>query len=66
MKMLSRTEYFKDLLADCLEATRELRLDPADEAIIVAALIKSDSDNGLRKALLQAKVLMNQPQFQHN
>ena len=63
--MLSRTEYFKDLLADCLEATRNFELDPADEAIIVAALIKSDSDNGLRKALLQAKVLMNQPQIQH-
>lgn len=58
--MLSRTEYFKDLLADCLEATRELQLDPADEAIVVAALIKSDSDNGLRKALLQAQVLREQ------
>lgn len=63
--MLSRTEYFKDLLADCLEATRELRLDPADEAVIIAALIKSDSDNGLRKALLQVQALLNQPRYQH-
>ena len=65
MKMLSRTEYFKDLLTDCLEATRELRLDPADEAVIVAALIKSDSDNGLRKALLQVQALVTKPQYQH-
>jgi hypothetical protein len=61
--MLSRTEYFKDLLADCLEATRNFELDPADEAAIVAALIKSDSDNGLRKALLQVQALLTNPQY---
>jgi hypothetical protein len=30
---------------------------------VIAALIQSDSLNGLRKALLQAQVLRNSPQF---
>lgn len=50
---LSRTEYFKDLLEDCHLAA--LNYPPEDRAIIMAALILSDSVNGLRKALLQSR-----------
>lgn len=51
---LSRTEYFRDLLEDCYTAARQCRIAPEDEATVVAAMIQSDSLNGLRKALLSA------------
>jgi hypothetical protein len=48
----ARADYFHDLLKDCLEAASRTEFDPEDKAIVVAALIISDSLNGLRKALL--------------
>lgn len=51
---LSRTEYFKDLLGDCFDAVRQQDVAPEDEAMLVAALIQSDSYNGIRKAMTQA------------
>lgn len=48
---ISRPDYFKGLLADCHLAAIEYPEE--DRAIIMAALIISDSLNGLRKALLQ-------------
>lgn len=52
--MQSRVEYFTDLLEDCLEAVAQTNLAPEDTSQAIAALILSDSYNGLRKALLQA------------
>jgi hypothetical protein len=60
---ISRTEYFKDLLTDCFEAIREQDVAPEDEAVLVAALIQSDSYNGIRKALTQAQGLRYVPQL---
>jgi len=52
--MQSRVEYFKDLIEDCVEAVAETNLAPEDTSHAIAALILSDSYNGLRKAILQA------------
>lgn len=52
---ISRTEYFKDLLSDCHTAAIEYPKE--DRAIIMAALIISDSLNGIRKTLLQQRSL---------
>lgn len=51
--MTARQEYFDDLLRDCKESTRRAEIEPEDEGVVIAALILSDSLNGLRKALLQ-------------
>lgn len=51
--MTARQEYFDDLLKDCIEATQRAGVQPEDEGAVVAALVLSDSLNGLRKALLQ-------------
>lgn len=51
--MLSRTEYFRDLLEDCVIAARQAEIDGEDMGVVIAALVLSDSYNGLRKALLQ-------------
>lgn len=52
---ISRTEYFKDLLSDCHIAAIEYPKE--DRAAIMAALIISDSLNGIRKTLLQQRSL---------
>jgi metal-responsive CopG/Arc/MetJ family transcriptional regulator len=52
--MNSRSEYFKDLIADCVQAVDDLGIDEEHQGAIIAALIQSDSYNGLRKAMLQA------------
>lgn len=52
--MNSRAEYFKDLLVDCIDAVDESGVAPEQQGIVIAALIQSDSYNGLRKALMQA------------
>jgi len=52
--MISRTEYFKDLLADCTQAVDEMDITKEHQGVVIAALIQSDSYNGLRKAVLQA------------
>jgi hypothetical protein len=52
--MNSRAEYFKDLLVDCVEAVDEIGITEEHQGAVIAALIQSDSYNGLRKAMLQA------------
>jgi hypothetical protein len=52
--MNSRAEYFKDLLVDCIDAVDEVGVAPEQQGIVIAALIQSDSYNGMRKAMLQA------------
>ena len=50
---ISRAEYFKDLLQDCHLAA--LDYPKEDRAVLMAALILSDSLNGIRKTLLQQR-----------
>lgn len=52
--MNARREYLQDLLTDCLDAVDGVGMAEEDKPIVVAALVLSDSLNGLRKALLQA------------
>jgi len=52
--MNSRAEYFKDLLVDFVEAVDEIGITEDQQGVVIAALIQSDSYNGLRKAMLQA------------
>jgi hypothetical protein len=61
--MSTRQAYFDDLLNDCLNAVEEARIPEEQQGVVMAALIQSDSYNGLRKALLQAHILRSQPQF---
>jgi len=51
--MSARKIYFDDLLKDCLEAVIEADIPEDQQPAVIAALIQSDSLNGLRKALLQ-------------
>lgn len=53
-----RAEYFQDLLKDCFDAVERANIPEDDEAVVVAALIFSDSLNGLRKALLTPHYMM--------
>lgn len=53
--MSTRLVYFDDLLKDCLHAVYTLGIPPEHHGVVIAALIQSDSLNGLRKALLQAE-----------
>ena len=53
--MSTRQVYFEGLLLDCINAVDSMGIPPELQAIVIAALIQSDSYNGLRKALLQAK-----------
>lgn len=50
---ISRAEYFKDLLEDCHLAA--INYPREDRGVIMAALILSDSLNGIRKTLLQQR-----------
>ena len=59
--MLSRTEYFKDLLSDCETAAKQVGVNDKDLCAGIAALGLSDSYNGLRKALLQVDALRTTP-----
>jgi metal-responsive CopG/Arc/MetJ family transcriptional regulator len=52
--MNSRSEYFKDLIVDCVQAVDDLDIDEEHQGVVIAALIQSDSYNGMRKAMLQA------------
>lgn len=52
--MNSRSEYFKDLIADCIHAVDQMEINEEHQGVVIAALIQSDSYNGLRKAMLQA------------
>jgi hypothetical protein len=61
---MARQEYFVGLLDDCLKAAREAGVHEDDEGRVVAALVLSDSLNGLRKALLQVDILRTAPLIQ--
>jgi hypothetical protein len=62
--MLSRTEYFRDLLSDCETAAKQVGVNDKDLGAVIAALVLSDSYNGLRKALLQVDTLRHTPIIQ--
>ena len=51
----AREEYFVELLQDCVAAVIRIEVPNEHKGVVVAALIQSDSLNGLRKALLQAE-----------
>ena len=53
--MSTRQVYFEGLLLDCINAVDSMGIPPEHPGIVSAALIQSDSYNGLRKALLQVK-----------
>lgn len=52
--MSARQAYYEDLLEDCMNAVLETGVPEEHQGVVIAALIQSDSYNGLRKALLQA------------
>ena len=53
--MSTRLAYFDDLLQDCLRAVHDVGIPEEPHGVVIAALIQSDSLNGLRKAMLQAE-----------
>ena len=52
--MSTRQFYFQDLLEDCLNAVLEMEIPEEHQGVVIAALIQSDSYNGMRKAILHA------------
>lgn len=60
---LARTEYFQDLLEDCYAAASAAGVPADQEGSIIAAMILSDSYNGLRKAMLQVESVRQMPRF---
>jgi hypothetical protein len=61
--MSTRQAYFDDLLNDCLNSVEEAGIPEEQKGVVVAALIQSDSYNGLRKALIQVQVLRSHTQL---
>jgi hypothetical protein len=59
--MSARQAYYEDLLEDCMNAVIETGVPEDQQGVVIAALIQSDSYNGLRKALLQAASLRSEP-----
>lgn len=55
--MSARQSYFEDLLIDCLGAVENAEVPGDHWGVVIAALITSDSYNGLRKATIQAEAL---------
>ena len=53
-----RQQYFLELIKDAQEVCKQTDIDPEDQAIVVAALVFSDSLNGIRKAMLTPTWLM--------
>jgi len=53
--MSNRLDYFDDILRDCLHVVHDLEIPEEHHGVVIAALIQSDSLNGLRKALLQVE-----------
>lgn len=51
--MNARREYLEDLLKDCVEVAQHQSVPESSRGTVIAALILSDSLNGLRKAILQ-------------
>lgn len=59
--MSARQVYYEGLLLDCINAADSMNIPQEHQPIVIAALIQSDSYNGLRKALLQAASLRSEP-----
>jgi hypothetical protein len=59
--MSARQSYFEDLLIDCLGAVENAEVPIEHWGAVVAALVMSDSYNGLRKATIQAEALRLRP-----
>lgn len=55
-----RQSYFKDILQDCQDVCRDMGVEPEDQGPVIAALILSDSLNGLRKALMSPNYMLLQ------
>lgn len=55
-----RQEYFNDLLNDCVAVCEQRGIEQEDQAIVIAALILSDSLNGIRKAMLTPNYIVQQ------
>ena len=55
-----RQEYFADVLNDCIAVCEKHGIEPEDQAVVIAALIFSDSVNGIRKALLTPNYIVAQ------
>lgn len=47
-----RREYMKDVLSDARAVCEEMGIKPEDQGVVIAALIQSDSFNGVRKAMM--------------
>jgi hypothetical protein len=52
--MSARQAYYEDLLEDCMNAVLETGVPEDQQGVVIAALIQSDSYNGMRKAILHA------------
>jgi hypothetical protein len=52
--MSARQAYYEDLLEDCMNAVIETGIPEEHQGVVIAALIQSDSYNGMRKAILHA------------
>jgi uncharacterized protein YuzE len=59
--MLSRKIYFEDLLTDCIDAVESVEIPLDQRGEVIAALVLSDSYNGLRKSILQAEATRARP-----
>ena len=59
--MLSRKIYFEDLLTDCIDAVESVEIPLDQRGEVIAALVLSDSYNGLRKSILQAEATRTRP-----
>jgi hypothetical protein len=59
--MLSRKIYFEDLLTDCIDAVESVEIPLDQRGEVIAALVLSDSYNGLRKSILQAEASRARP-----
>ena len=57
----AREEYFVELLEDCIAAVNRIEVPEEHQGAVVAALIQSDSINGLRKALMLSRAMMREP-----
>ena len=59
--MLSRKIYFEDLLTDCIDAVESVEIPLDQRGEVIAALVLSDSYNGLRKSILQTEATRARP-----
>ena len=59
--MLTRQLYFEDLLTDCIDAVESVKIPLDQRGEVIAALVLSDSYNGLRKSILQAEASRARP-----